>query len=181
MEAPFFVKVVLNQEQIRAGVERLAGQVRAWYEDRPITVVGVMTGSLVLLADLIRLLDMPLKVGLVQAASYEGTNRRPLSINPDMMPDVVGHDVLLVDDIFDTGHTLVEVVALIRSLGPKSLRSAVLLRKEGRQQVEHHPDFVAFDIDDQFVVGYGLDYCDAYRNLPYVAALEPDELHEPAE
>jgi hypoxanthine phosphoribosyltransferase len=95
-----------------------------------------------------------------------------------LIPDIFGRDVLLVDDIFDTGHTLLEVISLLDELGPKSIRSAVLLRKHGRQEVDVQPDFVAFEIPDQFVVGYGLDYRDAYRNLPYVAALEPEDLGE---
>ena len=97
------------------------------------------------------------------------------------MPDISGRDVLLVDDIFDTGHTLVEVISLMRELKPTSLRSAVLLSKAGRKQVEYEPDFSVFEIPDEFVVGYGLDYQDHYRNRPYVAALEPRDIenHQP--
>lgn len=82
----------------------------------------------------------------------------------------------MIDDIFDTGHTLDELITLIKELGPSSVRSAVLLRKRGRQEVTHKPDFVGFEIPDEFVVGYGLDYQDDYRNLPYVAALEPKDI-----
>jgi hypoxanthine phosphoribosyltransferase len=82
----------------------------------------------------------------------------------------------LVDDIFDTGHTLASLISQMQELGPSSLRSAVLLRKRGRQQVSIEPDYVAFEIPDVFVVGYGLDYQDAYRHLPYVAALDDDDL-----
>ena len=96
-----------------------------------------------------------------------------------MMLDITGRDVLLVDDIFDTGHTLTEVMELMRGLNPTSLRSAVLLNKTGKQEVDWRPDFVAFDIPDEFVVGYGLDYNDQYRNLPFLACLEPSDL-EPA-
>jgi hypoxanthine phosphoribosyltransferase len=84
--------------------------------------------------------------------------------------------VLLVDDIFDTGHTLDQVVGKMQDFGPASVRSAVLLRKKARREVEYNPDFVAFDIPDEFVVGFGLDYEDMYRNLPYLAALEPVDL-----
>jgi hypoxanthine phosphoribosyltransferase len=87
-------------------------------------------------------------------------------------------DVLLVDDIFDTGHTLWELFPQIDELGPSSLKSAVLLLKQGRSEVDMKPDFVGFEIPDAFVVGYGLDYNDQYRNLPYVAALEPSEMQE---
>jgi hypoxanthine phosphoribosyltransferase len=92
------------------------------------------------------------------------------------MLDITGRDVLLVDDIFDTGHTLKKVVEKLHDFKPASVRSAVLLRKEGRQEADYEPDFVAFQIPDEFVVGYGLDYEDMYRNLPYLAALEKDDL-----
>jgi hypoxanthine phosphoribosyltransferase len=133
----------------------------------------------VLLADLIRLLEMPLRVGVLQASSYRGEmTRGGLTINSEMMLDIAHRDVLLVDDIFDTGHTLALTVESLRSLSPTSIRTCVLLRKKGRQQVEFDCDFVGFDIPDEFVVGYGLDYRDHYRNLPYVASLEPDDLVE---
>jgi hypoxanthine phosphoribosyltransferase len=89
---------------------------------------------------------------------------------------VTDHDVLVVDDIFDTGHTLTKVVARLRQLRPTSVRTSVLLRKAGRQEVAYEPDFVAFEIPDEFVVGYGLDYRDAYRNLPYIATLDEDDI-----
>jgi hypoxanthine phosphoribosyltransferase len=171
------VKTLLQEHELRSGVERMAREIRAYYGQAPLTIVGILTGSIVLLADLIRLLDMPLRVGVVQASSYgDKTARGKLTINSDLMPDIRGRDVLLVDDIFDTGHTLAEVIALMNGFEPKSLRSAVLLRKQGRQEVALTPDYVAFEIPDEFVVGYGLDYADAYRNLPYLAALEPHDL-----
>jgi hypoxanthine phosphoribosyltransferase len=174
------MKTLLTQQQLESGVARMARQMAEVYAGRSPTVVGILTGSIVLLADLIRLLDMPLRIGLVHASSYRGpsTTRGPLVVNADLMPDIAGRDVLLVDDIFDTGHTLEELMALMRQFGPTSIRSAVLLRKQGRQEVDLEPDFVGFEIPNEFVVGYGLDYQDDYRNLPYVAALEPDEIEK---
>jgi hypoxanthine phosphoribosyltransferase len=153
----------------------MASDISRHYGDRPLTIVGVMTGSVILLADLIRQLEMPLRVGLVQASSYHGAVRGQLQINPEWIPEVKGREVLLIDDIFDTGHTLVEVLSQMRRLQPQSLRSAVLLRKQARCEVDIEPDFVAFEIPDKFVVGYGLDYHDEYRNLPYLAALAESE------
>jgi hypoxanthine phosphoribosyltransferase len=170
------VKVLLNQQQLEAGVERLARAIDGLYVGRPLTIIGIMTGSVVLLADLIRKLEMPLRVGVIQTSSYRGTSRGSLTINSELMLDITDRDVLLIDDIFDTGHTLREVIQMMSSLGPASLRSAVLLKKSGRQEVQLIPDFVAFDIPDEFVVGYGLDFNDEYRNLPYLACLESSDL-----
>lgn len=155
----------------------MAAAITERYGDKPLTIVAVMTGSLVLLADLIRQLKMPLRVSLIQASSYRGgTESGALWIRDDMMLDVTDKDVLVVDDIFDTGKTLQAVLRCIGEMQPSSVASAVLLHKEGRQQVEMEPDFVAFRIPDEFVVGYGLDYQDLYRNLPFLAVLEPSEI-----
>jgi hypoxanthine phosphoribosyltransferase len=173
------VKQLLSAEEVQQGVARLAAEIVRVYENRPLTIIGVMTGSLLLMADLIRRLPMPLRVGVLQTSSYRGSSQRgELRIYTDGLLDIRNSDVLLVDDIFDTGHTLQRVCELLWEQRPASLRAAVLLRKLGRSQVCITPDFVAFDIPDHFVVGYGLDYRDQYRNLPYVAALEPHELAE---
>jgi hypoxanthine phosphoribosyltransferase len=177
------MKTLITEDQLRQGIDRLAAELRQRYQDRPLTIVGVLIGSIVFLADLIRRIDVPMRVELIQARSYrEGSTRPgPLVINLDLLStDIRGRDVLLVDDIFDTGNTLWELLPQIDELGPTNVRTAVLLRKAGRCQVPMKPDFVAFDIPDAFVVGYGLDYRDQYRNLPYVAVLEAAELGENA-
>ena len=172
------MKVLLSAEQLREGVDRLADEIAAFYTDRPLTIVGVLTGSIVLLADLIRRIDMPLRVGLVQASSYRGGVTEPgtLSLNMELLPDIKGRDVLLVDDIFDTGKTMVALLDQLKQFEPESLRTAVLLRKHGRKAVAAEPDHVGFEIPNAFVVGYGLDYHDAYRNLPYLGSLEGHEI-----
>jgi hypoxanthine phosphoribosyltransferase len=178
------VKTLLSREQLHDGVAAMAARIEQAYEGRQLTIVGVLTGSVVLMADLIRHIDQPMRVGVIQASSYRGatTTRGDLIINSELMLDISGRDVLLVDDIFDTGVTLEQVVEKLHDFKPASVRSAVLLRKLGRQEVDYEPDFVAFEIPDEFVVGYGLDYEDMYRNLPYLAALEEDDLarHAPA-
>jgi hypoxanthine phosphoribosyltransferase len=178
------VKTLLSKEQLHDGVAAMAARIEQAYEGRQLTIIGVLTGSVVLVADLIRHIDQPMRVGVIQASSYRGatTTRGDLVINSELLLDISGRDVLLVDDIFDTGVTLEQVVEKLRDFKPRSVKSAVLLRKQGRQQVQYEPDFVAFEIPDEFVVGYGLDYEDMYRNLPYLASLEEDDLarHAPA-
>ncbi len=172
------LKTLLSEQQLQGGVARLADEINAHYQGQPLTIIGVLTGSVVLLADLIRLLTMPLRVGVIQARSYRGSATTPgeLTIQADLLPDIRGRNVLVVDDIFDTGQTLLEISAQLRKFEPISLRLAVLLRKQGRQRVQIEPDHVGFEIPDEFVVGYGLDYQDEYRNLSFVAALEAAEL-----
>jgi hypoxanthine phosphoribosyltransferase len=170
--------VLLTEQQIREGVSKVAQQIDADYEGRSLTIVSVLTGSLVFLADLIRLVHVPLRVGVVQAASYRGagTDPKPLVISKELLPDIRGRHVLLLDDIFDTGNTIVGLLEQLSTLQPASIRVAVLLRKEGRQQVEFEPHYCPFSIPNEFVVGYGLDYNDEYRNLPYLAGLDQLDL-----
>ncbi|HBE67783.1 MAG TPA: hypoxanthine phosphoribosyltransferase [Planctomycetaceae bacterium] len=175
------MRTILSEAELQSGVEEMAGRITERYEGEPLTIVAVMTGSLVLLADVIRHLSMPVRVSLIQASSYRGgTESGDLWIRDDMMLDVSGRHVLVVDDIFDTGRTLEAVLKCIQDMAPASLASAVLLHKRERQVVDFEPDFVAFDIPDEFVVGYGLDYQDLYRNLPFLAVLDPEEIAQGA-
>jgi hypoxanthine phosphoribosyltransferase len=170
------MQVLVTAEQIQQSIDRLAVEINRREEGRPLTVIAVMTGSIIFLADLARKLDMPLRVGVIQAKSYAGTERGSLAVNVDMLPEIAGRDVLVIDDIFDTGHTLVEVLGLLGEHRPRSIRTAVLVLKRGKQLVALRPDYVGFEIPDVFVVGYGLDYNDAFRNLPFLAALEPADI-----
>src|SRR4051794_22625901 len=171
---PAAVDVLLAEDRIGERVGELARQIEDDYRGKPLTIVAVLTGSLILLADLIRQIGLPLRVALLQASSYKGatTSAGALIINESFAPDVAGRDVLLLDDILDTGHTLSTLVGRMRDRGANSVRTAVLLRKLGRQEVRIEPDYCGFTIPDRFVVGYGLDYDDDYRHLPYVAVLE---------
>ena len=175
------MRTLLDEQQLTEGVEGLAREIDAHYGKRPLTVIAVMTGSLVLFADLIRRLSMPQRVGVIRASSYRGgTTSGELKVDSDMMIDVAGRDVLLVDDIFDTGRTLDRLTGMMSEFGASSVQTAVLLHKRRDHEVELRPDFVAFEIPDEFVVGYGLDYLDMYRNLPFLAVLEPAEIEATA-
>ena len=167
------METLLSANQIQERVGELARQIAADYKDRPVTIVGVLTGSLIFLADLVRQLDLPLRIGLVQASSYRGGVTEPgdLRFHPELVPDVQGRHVLLLDDILDTGQTLTGLVEHLRALGAKSVRVVVLLRKQGRQKTPLKPDYCGFEIPNAFVVGYGLDFDDEHRHLPYIAVL----------
>ncbi len=176
------MKRLLSEEEIQTRVQELGLQIARDYQDRPVTVLGVLTGCLIFLSDLIRRMDVPLKVGLLQASSYRGTATSPgeLTWNADLVPDLTGRHVLLVDDIFDTGHTLTALSRELQSRDIASLRTCVLLWKTSRTVVDLKPDYVGFEIPDEFVIGYGLDYNDQYRHLPHIAIMEEHDLENQA-
>lgn len=170
------MQVLISEERIGRRIEELGRQIEDDYRGRPFVIVAILTGSLVFLADLIRRIRIPHRIALLQASSYRGTATMPgtLVINETFAPDVNGREVLLLDDILDTGRTLSALVAHIQDRGATSVRTAVLLRKEGRQEVPFEPDYCGFPIPDAFVVGYGLDFNDDYRHLPYIGVLRED-------
>jgi len=167
------VELLISESQIQDRLREMGQEIERDYRNKPFTIVAVLTGSLIALADLIRQIRIPLRIALVQASSYRGatTTATTLVINEAFAPDVTGRDVLLLDDILDTGHTLAALVQHIEDRGAASVRTAVLLRKIGRQVVSLEPNYCGFVIPDAFVVGYGLDYNDDYRHLPYVGVL----------
>jgi hypoxanthine phosphoribosyltransferase len=174
------MEILLPAELIQGRVSELAKEIAADYQGRPVTIIGVLTGSLIFLADLIRHLDLSINIALIQASSYRGpsTEAGLLHVNPNLVPDVRDRDVLLLDDILDTGQTLHRLSKEILNLGARSLRIAVLLRKRARQLIPIEPDYCGFDIPNVFVVGYGLDFEDKYRHLPYVGILPLDPLQK---
>ena len=167
------VELLISESQIQDRLREMGREIEGDYRNKPLTIVAVLTGSLIALADLVRQIRIPLRIALVQASSYRGatTTATTLVINEAFAPDVTGRDVLLLDDILDTGHTLAALVQHIEDRGAASVRTAVLLRKIGRQVVPLEPNYCGFVIPDAFVVGYGLDYNDDYRHLPYVGVL----------
>ena len=168
------IRELISAAAIQTAVHDLGRRITSDYADRPLTLLGVLTGSIMLVTDVMRQIELPHQLGLLQASSYRGTATTPgdLRINADFLPDLRGRDVLLVDDIFDTGRTLSTIVDLLQPLGPSSIRTAVLLWKRSRTQVTLRPDYVCFEIPDEFVVGYGLDFNGEYRHLPYIGVLE---------
>ena len=171
---------LLTESTIAARVAELGRTITEVYRGRPLTVLGVLNGSVVLMADLIRTIDITHQIGFIQASSYRGetTVAGQLTINIDLMPTIAGRDVLLVDDIFDTGRTMTRLLDELNRQNPASLRTAVLLWKQGRSEVPIIPDYHGFQIPDVFVVGYGLDYNDDYRHLPQIAVLNPADIEK---
>lgn len=171
------MRELISAEQIEGGLDRMAAFVRGGGYRPPLVVVGVLTGCLPLMADLIRRLDMPLRLAMVHASRYRGPRheRGELRVSDRLLPDLRGAHVVVIDDVLTTGRTLLRVGEQLRRRQPASLRSAVLLKKRAVTPALFAPDFVGMEIPDVPVVGYGLDQNDLYRNLPCVATLDPDE------
>ena len=166
-------QVLFTGAEIRAAVERLAREIKAVYGNDELTVVCVLHGGLIFAADLMRLLDMPVRLGVVLASSYRGSATSPGVLQVHMHPslDLRGRHVLLLDDILDTGRTLLRLREDLRALEPASVRLVTLVDKPSRRVVPLQADFCGFTIPDLFVVGYGLDWNERYRNLPDIVAL----------
>jgi len=171
-------EILLRQEQIQARVRALAGEIAAVYDGdaRGLTLVPILSGSIIFLADLIRELPLKMKIALVHVSTYPGTAtsaQEPHTL-VERVGDVRGRNVLILDDILDSGRTLRQVQAMVAARRPASQRTVVLLRKVRKAPRDVPVDFVGFDIDDLFVVGYGLDFGDHYRNFPHIGILRAE-------
>ena len=171
-------RVLFDESRIRAGIERVAREIAARFAGRELTVVAVLKGSCIFVADLIRRLPLSIELAFVWAESYRrGTSGGRLELLATPTDDELrGRSVLLVDDILDSGRTLSAVRDTLVARGASEVATCVFLDKPARREVALSPDFVCFEVEDLFVVGYGLDFAGRYRNLPYVAALKPTAL-----
>src|SRR5436190_612803 len=165
-------RVLITERQIARRIEVLSKQVQRDFKGRELVIVAVLNGTIMFLADLIRCLSLPLRLDFVAVSSYGlGTESGQLVFTKELRLDVRGRDVLLVDDILDTGKTLYRVLGKLRLLKPRRIKTCVLLNKAARRLEEVEADYVGFEIPDFFVVGYGLDFAERYRNLPFVGVL----------
>ncbi len=166
--------VLITQEQIARRIRTLAREIQRDYTGRELVIVSLLNGTVLFLADLIRHLPLPLRLDFIGVSSYgNGTESGELVFTKELRIDVRGRDVLLVDDILDTGRTVKRVLEKLRRLKPRRIRTCVLLDKPARRVEKVQADYVGFRIPDLFVVGYGLDYAERYRNLPFVGVLKP--------
>jgi hypoxanthine phosphoribosyltransferase len=173
-------QVLIGEEQIRAKVSDLGAQISADYADSTVTLVSVLKGSLPFMADLMRAIEIPVQIDLMEVSSYGGATTESsglVRILKDLSSSIAGKDVLIVEDIIDTGLTLNYLLRYLRGKNPRSLRICALLDKPARRLVEIPFDYTGFTIPDEFVVGYGLDFGEYYRNLPFIGVLRR-ELYE---
>ncbi|SDX99222.1 hypoxanthine phosphoribosyltransferase [Citreimonas salinaria] len=162
---------MISAKSIAARIETLCREIQAEFGGtEKLVVVGLLRGSFIFIADLVRELDLPVEVDFLEASSYGNSMKssREVRILKDLRSGIEGRDVLVVEDIVDTGHTLHHVTALLRSRNPVRLKSIALLDKPTRREVDFRADWIGFEIPDEFVVGYGIDYAQRNRNLPYI-------------
>jgi hypoxanthine phosphoribosyltransferase len=170
-------ETLLTEEQIAAKVAELGKQISTDYAGREVTLVSVLKGSLPFMADLMRRISLPLRIDLMEVSSYGGTSTESsglVRILKDLSAPIDGRDVLLVEDIIDTGLTLNYLLRYLKGKNPNSIKVCTLLDKPARRLVEIPLDYVGFEIPDAFVVGYGLDFGEVYRNLRFVGVLRPE-------
>lgn len=167
-------RVLFHEQTILSRLDVLAGLITEEYRGKELTVVAILNGSLIFMADLLRRVPLPLKLDCISVSSYHGATESSGVVTFDQisMPDVDGRHVLVIDDILDTGRTLHAICGKLRSEArPRSVRICILLRKNKARAQKFEADFVGFEIADEFVVGYGLDYQEHYRNLPFIGVL----------
>jgi len=169
------IEILITEAEISARTTKLARLISDKYADtEQLVVVGLLRGSFVFIADLVRRIDLPVEVDFMTVSSYgnKKVSSRQVRIIQDLETPIKGRDVLIVEDIVDTGHTLSQVVNILETREPKTLRVCTLLNKPSRREIDVHVDWVGFDIPDEFVIGYGIDYAQQGRNLPHIGVVK---------
>lgn len=169
-------RVLFNEATILRRLDEIAAQISRDYRNKELTIIAVLNGSLMFMADLLRRIPLPLKLDCLSVASYHGKARTSGEVifKQIALPDVQGRHILILDDILDSGNTLVALWEKLLAAGPRSIRVCVLLSKNTHRACAVNADYVGFEIEDEFVVGYGLDYDERYRNLPCIGVLRKD-------
>lgn len=168
-------KVIYSEEQIKERVAEIGKQISEDYKGKELVLVSILRGSFVFLSDLIRNISIPCEIDFLSASSYGDrvTSSGKVVVNSFLSSDPKGKHLLLVEDILDSGFTLSRIIPLTKALGCESVKVAALLDKPERRKANVDLDYRGFTVNDYFLVGYGLDYADKYRNLPYIGALDP--------
>lgn len=169
-------EILIGTEELRKRVRELGAILTEEYRGKDLIAIGLLKGSFVFMSDLVRAMDMDLNVDFMVVSSYGASTESSgnIKINMDLKADLSGKHVLIVEDILDTGATLYFIRDLIRLRGPESVKICTLLDKPSRRRADITADFKGFTVENKFIVGYGLDYAEKYRNLPYIAVLKPE-------
>ncbi len=170
------LRVLLSEDEIRAKVQEMGKKLSEDYKGKNLLLVTVLKGAVVFLADLMRQIDVPAEIDFMVVSSYGSGIKSSgvVKIVKDLDVPLAGKDILIVEDILDSGMTLSYIKELLQSRGPRSIRIVTLLDKPARRKVDLQADYAGFEVPDEFVVGYGLDFDERYRNLPYIGILKPE-------
>lgn len=168
------IKTLIPEDKLLERVKEIGNQLNEEYKDKEVVVVGVLKGSVIFMADLVRFMNMSVQLDFMDVSSYgdNTVSSGQLKINKDLENSISDKHVILIEDIVDSGRTLKHLIAYLKGKSPASIKLVTLLDKPERRLFDVKADIVGFDIPDEFVVGYGLDYAQKYRNLPYIGVLE---------
>ena len=169
-------RVLYSETDIKKRVKELAQQIKQDYEGKDLLMVGILRGAVMFYADLVRELDRPLHMNFMSVSSYgmSSSSSGAVRIQYDLEEDISGKNVMIIEDIVDTGLTLAYLTKILRNRSPQSLKTCTLFDKPERRKVDFSPDYIGFQVPDVFIVGYGLDYAEKYRNLKYIGELKPE-------
>ncbi len=169
-------KTLFTEQEIQVRIKQLAKQISEDYKDKDLLIIGVLKGACIFFSDLIRLIDTPLAIDFFIVSSYSGQESSGnVEIHFDLREDVKGKDILIVDDIIDTGLTLKRLKECLKEKSPRSIKACALLDKKTKRQVEVEADYIGFEVPDLFAVGYGMDYKNKFRNLPFIAEFKSNK------
>lgn len=167
------IKVLINEKRLEKRIKEIAEKIEKDYEGKEIVFIGILKGSVMFMTELAKNIKSDVQFDFMDVSSYEGTESTgTIKVNKDLRDSIEGKDVIIVEDIIDTGRTLTYLLDYLKKKNPKSIRIATMLSKPSRRVLELNVDYIGFSIEDKFVVGYGLDYDEKYRNVPFIGYIE---------
>ena len=166
------IKILIDEDTLKKRIKELAKEIEKDYEGKDINLICILKGSIMFTADLARAINKNIRIDFLRVSSYENTESKEINFVKGLMPNIEGKDIILIEDIVDSGKTMNFLVPYLNKMNPKSIKVCTLLDKPTRRTVPFTPDYIGFTIEDKFVLGYGLDYNQDYRNLNYIGYIE---------
>ena len=168
------IEEMISKEEIKARIISLSKQLNEYYKDEEVVIICILKGALIFTSDLVRYLKMPLSIEFLKASSYREKTYSDgvVKVKSDIKQSLNGKNILIIDDIIDTGYTLEKVINILKKDNPKSIKLCTLVNKQARRETKINADFYGFDIPNEFIIGYGMDYDEKYRNLPYIGKVK---------
>lgn len=169
------IKVLINEEKLQERIKEIAKEIEKDYENKEINLICILKGSIFFTCDIAKNINKNVKIDFLRIASYEGTHSNKIKLVSDLLPSIEDKDIIVIEDIIDTGKTLNYLIPYLNKSNPRSIKVCTLLDKPSKRIVDFTADYVGFEVDDKFIVGYGLDYNQNYRNLPFIGYIEKND------